>query len=87
MLFLWLYLLLQDGICIFIVSTYTDGSPTDDAKWFYKWLQDTSNDFRVQKSLLFGMKYSVFGLGNSLYTDHYNVVSTVRQLWVSPWWC
>ena len=60
---------------IFLVSTYTDGAPPTDVKWFYKWLQDASNDFRIQKSLLIGMKYAVFGLGNSLYTDHYNVVN------------
>ena len=69
--------MLQDSIYIFIVSTYTDGLPPEEAKWFYKWLQDASNDFRVQKSLLLGMKYSVFGLGNSLYSDHYNTVSLV----------
>ena len=60
---------------IFIVSTYTDGIPPDDAKWFFKWLKESSSDFRIQKSLLMGIKYAVFGLGNSLYCENYNVVS------------
>uniref|UniRef100_T1J2J5 S-adenosyl-L-methionine-dependent tRNA 4-demethylwyosine synthase TYW1 n=1 Tax=Strigamia maritima TaxID=126957 RepID=T1J2J5_STRMM len=46
-------------ICVFILSTYTDGGPPEEIQWFYQWLNDTVNDFRVQKSLLKGMRYSV----------------------------
>ncbi|XP_046390590.1 S-adenosyl-L-methionine-dependent tRNA 4-demethylwyosine synthase TYW1-like [Ischnura elegans] len=62
------------SLCIFVVSTYTDGSPPESASWFFKWLEEASNDFRVQKTLLKGMKYAVFGLGNSLYGDNFNKV-------------
>lgn len=57
---------------VFFVSTYTDGSPPDSAKWFCQWLSEAVDDFRVQKSLLSGLKFTVFALGNSLYTQHYN---------------
>lgn len=52
-----------------------DGKPPESAEWFCKWLEEASNDFRVQKSLLSGLNYSVFGLGNSLYKDKFNMVS------------
>lgn len=66
--------LLQTNICAFIVSTYVDGNPPESAKWFYKWLDEASSDFRVQKSLLKDLNYAVFGLGNSLYEDNFNLV-------------
>lgn len=63
--------------CVFIViiSTYTEGAPPDSAKWFYTWLSDMAGDFRVSHNMLQGMRHAVFGLGDSLYTDHYNTVA------------
>ncbi|XP_071946298.1 S-adenosyl-L-methionine-dependent tRNA 4-demethylwyosine synthase TYW1-like isoform X2 [Antedon mediterranea] len=63
------------NVHIFVISTYTDGQPPEDAVWFYKWLEESTNDFRVQKTLLNGVKYAVFGLGNSDYKNNYNLVS------------
>lgn len=60
---------------MFLVATYTDGKPTDNAAWFCKWLEEAANDFRVGKKYLKGLQYAIFGLGNSLYADHYNTVS------------
>lgn len=65
--------------CVFIVSTYVDGKPPESAKWFYKWLEEASNDFRVQKSLLRDLNYAVFGLGNSLYEDNFNLVGIYNK--------
>lgn len=62
--------------CVFIISTYVDGNPPESATWFYKWLEEASNDFRVQKSLLKDLDYVVFGLGNSLYEGNFNMVSS-----------
>ena len=59
---------------VFIISTYTEGTPPEDAKWFCQWLEDNAKDFRVQHSILDGLRFSVFGLGNSLYSDYYNTV-------------
>ena len=56
------------------MSTYTEGTPPESAKWFYTWLEEAAKDFRVQHSLLKGLKYAVFGLGNSLYADHFNTI-------------
>ena len=59
---------------ILIISTYTEGAPPDTAAWFYKWLEESAKDFRVGNSFLKGLKYSVFGLGHSLYSDDFNTV-------------
>lgn len=63
------------SILILIISTYTDGVPPESATWFYKYLEESATDFRVQHSLLKGLKFAVFGLGNSLYSDHFNTVA------------
>ena len=63
---------------MFIISTYIEGQPPENARWFYKWLQEGVDDFRVPKTLLKGVRYTVFGLGNSLYQEHYNEVGNEK---------
>jgi len=58
--------------CVFIVATYQDGKPPESASWFCKSLNEHANDFRVSKSHLKNIKFSVFGLGNSVYEENYN---------------
>jgi tRNA wybutosine-synthesizing protein 1 len=73
----------DDGhVCVFIMATYTDGQSTDDAAWFMKWLGEAVRDFRVQKMMLNGMNYAVFGLGNSLYEENYNKVARNVDEWL-----
>ncbi|EDV22483.1 uncharacterized protein TRIADDRAFT_28630, partial [Trichoplax adhaerens] len=69
-------------ICIFLLSTYTGGEPAESARWFYTWLQDTVSDFRVQKTLLSKLNYAVFGLGNSVYQEHFNSVAKDTDSWL-----
>ena len=57
----------QENICIFLMATYGEGDPTDNAKQFYKWLKGEPHT----KDTLKGLKFSVFGLGNSQY-QHFN---------------
>ena len=68
---------------MFFLSTYTDGSPPESAKWFCQWLSEAVHDFRVQKSLLSHLKFTVFALGNSLYADHYNGAGRNLFDWLS----
>ncbi|NXM03954.1 TYW1 synthase, partial [Tyrannus savana] len=72
------------NVCVFLVATYTDGQPPESAAWFCKWLEEAASDFRVGKTYLKGLRYAVFGLGNSVYVDHYNTVGrrVDRWLWV-----
>ena len=70
-------------VSVFLVSTYTEGSPPEAAKWFCQWLSEAVADFRVHKSLLSGLHFAVFGLGNSLYGEHYNAVAKNLFDWLS----
>ncbi|XP_064250796.1 S-adenosyl-L-methionine-dependent tRNA 4-demethylwyosine synthase TYW1-like isoform X2 [Passer domesticus] len=70
------------NICVFLVATYTEGQPPESAAWFCKWLEEAANDFRVGKSLLQGLRYAVFGLGNSAYVNHYNTVGRRMDRWL-----
>ncbi|KAK7883067.1 hypothetical protein WMY93_029241 [Mugilogobius chulae] len=69
-------------VCVFLLATYTDGQPTENAEWFCKWLEEASTDFRYGKTYLKGLKYAVFGLGNSVYTGHYNTVGKNVDKWL-----
>jgi tRNA wybutosine-synthesizing protein 1 len=73
----------ESRICVFIISTYTEGTPPDEAAWFYRWLSEIIFDFRVDKTYLSGLKYAVFGLGNSLYQDHFNKVARHVNTWLA----
>ena len=57
------------------MSTYTNGSPPEAAQWFYKYIVESSDDCRVPKELFNRLRFAIFGLGNSLYGDDFNVVS------------
>eukprot|EP01104_Vermistella_antarctica_P013234 TRINITY_DN3976_c0_g4_i1.p1 TRINITY_DN3976_c0_g4~~TRINITY_DN3976_c0_g4_i1.p1 ORF type:complete len:697 (-),score=186.72 TRINITY_DN3976_c0_g4_i1:98-2068(-) len=57
---------------IFVVATYGEGEPTDNAKDFYDWLID---DDREEGSLS-DVKFTVFGLGNKTY-EHYNAMARI----------
>ncbi|CAN9511289.1 unnamed protein product [Ophioblennius macclurei] len=69
-------------VCVFLVATYTDGQPTENAEWFCKWLEEASTDFRYGKTYLKGLRYAVFGLGNSVYVGHYNTVGKNVDKWL-----
>ncbi|NXE99313.1 TYW1 synthase, partial [Menura novaehollandiae] len=70
------------NICVFLVATYTEGQPPESAAWFCKWLEEAASDFRVGKTYLQGLRYAVFGLGNSAYVDHYNTVGRRVDRWL-----
>ncbi|KAM9058705.1 S-adenosyl-L-methionine-dependent tRNA 4-demethylwyosine synthase TYW1 isoform 3-T5 [Megaptera novaeangliae] len=70
------------NVCAFLVATYTDGRPTESAEWFYRWLEEAANDFRFGKTYLKGVRYAVFGLGNSAYVSHFNKVGKNVDKWL-----
>ncbi|XP_035690787.1 S-adenosyl-L-methionine-dependent tRNA 4-demethylwyosine synthase TYW1-like isoform X2 [Branchiostoma floridae] len=70
------------SVCVFILSTYTDGQPPEGAAWVCRWLEESSTDFRVSKTLLGKLKYAVFGLGSSEYGDNFNMASRKLEQWL-----
>lgn len=57
----------------FVMATYGEGEPTDNAFNFWEFLTGDDVEFS-QGSSLENLKYVVFGLGNSTY-EHYNAIS------------
>ena len=57
------------GVALFFMATYGEGDPTDNASAFDKWLTDKDGD--LAEDTLRGLRYAVFGLGNTQY-EHYN---------------
>ena len=45
-------------------------------RWFCQWLEESSKDFRVGAEALKGLRYAVFGCGNSLYAGNFNKASS-----------
>uniref|UniRef100_A0A8C7TL52 tRNA-yW synthesizing protein 1 homolog (S. cerevisiae) n=1 Tax=Oncorhynchus mykiss TaxID=8022 RepID=A0A8C7TL52_ONCMY len=69
------------SVCVFLLATYTDGQPTENAEWFCKWLEEASTDFRYGKTYLKVLRCAIFGLGNSVYGSHYNM-NVDKWLWM-----
>lgn len=61
--------LLSTGNAIFLMATYGDGEPTDNAAEFTTWLNNKNEE--LPSDYLAGVDFTVFGLGNKQY-DHYN---------------
>ncbi|XP_003465850.2 S-adenosyl-L-methionine-dependent tRNA 4-demethylwyosine synthase TYW1 isoform X2 [Cavia porcellus] len=72
----------SQNICAFLVATYTDGRPPESAEWFCRWLEDAASDFRFGRNYLKGVRYAVFGLGNSAYQSHFNKVGKRVDKWL-----
>ena len=70
----------EDKIAFFILATYGEGEPTDNAVEFYEFLNGEDVTFSEKSSdeqPLSSLKYVTFGLGNNTY-EHYN--SMVRNV-------
>jgi len=63
----------EDCAAFFVMATYGEGEPTDNAVQLMQNLQDASFEFSNGERKLEGLKYVVFGLGNKTY-EHYNSI-------------
>ena len=59
-------------LMFFVVATYGEGEPTDNAVEFFNWLDNEADDMA-------NLKYTVFGLGNSTYEFHNAVGVKLNQ--------
>ncbi len=65
-----------DNVVFFVVATYGEGEPTDNAQGLMEFLMDENVEFsegREGKEALSNLRYVVFGLGNRTY-EHYNEI-------------
>ena len=71
----------EDHVAVFVLATYGEGEPTDNAVDFYEFItgEDVSfsNGGGLDDKPLSNLKYIAFGLGNNTY-EHYN--SMVRRV-------
>ncbi|KAJ6164696.1 NADPH cytochrome reductase [Penicillium chermesinum] len=71
----------EDKVAFFVLATYGEGEPTDNAVEFYQFLTGDDVAFEsgasADASPLSSLKYVAFGLGNNTY-EHYNAM--VRQV-------
>ncbi|KAF9463014.1 putative cytochrome P450 oxidoreductase [Collybia nuda] len=63
----------EDCAAFFVMATYGEGEPTDNAVQLMQNFQDESFEFSGGERKLEGLKYVVFGLGNKTY-EHYNSI-------------
>ena len=72
----------EDHVAIFVLATYGEGEPTDNAVEFYEFIggEDVSfSEKSADESPLTNLSYVAFGLGNNTY-EHYNsMVKNVTQ--------
>ena len=64
----------EDKVAMFVLATYGEGEPTDNAVDFYEFI--TGEDVAFSNAAdppLEGLKFVAFGLGNNTY-EHYNLV-------------
>jgi NADPH-ferrihemoprotein reductase len=61
----------QCKLAIFLMATYGEGEPTDNAAKFFKWIKSDDSDNSPAEGSLSSLSFTVFGLGNRQY-EHYN---------------
>ncbi|MCJ1331789.1 NADPH-cytochrome P450 reductase [Thelotrema lepadinum] len=67
----------EDKMAMFVMATYGEGEPTDNAVEFYEFIKADDVSFSkgasIEEKPLSTLKYVAFGLGNNTY-EHYNVM-------------
>jgi NADPH-ferrihemoprotein reductase len=64
----------SNAIAMFVISTFGEGEPPDNAQDFYNFITDENISFSNGDSNLSNLNFISFGLGNSTY-EHFNAAS------------
>lgn len=61
----------EEALCVFVLATYEHGTPSPNAQGFHTWLLDIAQDFREDQKMMQNVRYAIFGLGHSDYSDNF----------------
>ncbi|KAG5542307.1 hypothetical protein RHGRI_021995 [Rhododendron griersonianum] len=64
----------KETLVLIVASTWEDGKPPPNGKFFADWLAESAEDFRVGSLLLSKCRFAVFGVGSLLYGENFNAV-------------
>lgn len=67
--------------CIFVIPTYEGGVPPTSCSYFFSWLEDNINDFRINNnSFLSNLNFCIVGIGSKDYEENYcKAAKTLRS--------
>ncbi|KAI6778610.1 NADPH--cytochrome P450 reductase [Emericellopsis cladophorae] len=67
-------------VAVFVLSTYGDGDPSDNAAEFFDWFRRQAMDKANSHARPLGsLRYAAFGLGNSHYQHYNRIVDVVTE--------
>lgn len=64
----------DDCVAVFVMATYGEGEPTDNAVGLMEFIENESPEFSNGSERLENLNYVIFGLGNRTY-EHFNAVA------------
>ncbi|KAI8548825.1 hypothetical protein RHMOL_Rhmol07G0304400 [Rhododendron molle] len=64
----------KETLVLIVASTWEDGKPPPNGKFFADWLAESAEDFRVGSLLLSKCRFAVFGVGSLSYGENFNAV-------------
>lgn len=67
---------------IIFMPTYMHGEPSENSKWFCKWICDASTDFRVSRNTLSKLSFAIVGIGDSGYGSDYCLLARNLNTWL-----
>ncbi|KAG7669862.1 hypothetical protein Ndes2437B_g06058 [Nannochloris sp. 'desiccata'] len=80
--------LVKEKLVFFLMATYGDGEPTDNAADFYNWLLAQAKESSMEAPLCENVSFGVFGLGNRQY-EHFcavgkHIQKAMKELGATP---
>ncbi len=64
----------EDSVAVFVMATYGEGEPTDNAVGLMEFIENDTPEFSNGSERLENLNYVIFGLGNRTY-EHFNAVA------------
>lgn len=73
----------KESLVLIVVSTWDDGNPPPSMGFLYQWLSESTEDFRIGKSILSGCKFAAFGVGSRSYgEERFNAAAKGFSRWM-----